>query len=93
MFGVFVEVDNRDEDRDDRMRGLREELAPAMKLTPGFVSGVFATNDPDGTGMMLLVYDSRPNAEAIAGSIELGSHPRPGVTVIRVDVVEVAATA
>jgi hypothetical protein len=41
-FAVFVEVDNNGEDRDDRVKGLREELAPGMKQTPGFQSGAFA---------------------------------------------------
>jgi hypothetical protein len=93
MFAVFVEVDNSGEERDDRLRGLREELAPAMKQTPGFQSGIFASNDAAGTGFMVVVYDSRDNAEAVAERINVGSQPRQGVTVKRVEVFEVAATA
>lgn len=93
MFAVFVEVDNSGEDRESRFTGLREELAPATKLTPGFVSGVFGSNESAGTGLMLVVYDTEEHARAIAHPIEVGSHPRPGVTVTRVEVVEVAATA
>jgi hypothetical protein len=36
MYAVLVEVDNSGEDRESRMRGLREELAPAMRQTRGF---------------------------------------------------------
>jgi hypothetical protein len=32
------------------VKGLREELAPAMKQTPGFQSGVFESNDSVGVG-------------------------------------------
>ena len=49
VFGVLVEVDNSGEARDARIKGLREELAPAMKQTPGFQSGVFATNARSGS--------------------------------------------
>jgi len=66
MFAVLVEVDNSDEDPEARVRGLREELAPAMKQTPGFQSGVFASNNA-GLGLMLVVYDSREHADAVAG--------------------------
>ena len=93
MFAVFVEVDNSGEARDDRVKGLREELAPAMKQTPGFQSGVFASNDSAGAGIMLVVYDTRDNAAAVAGRLSVGAQPRPGVTIKRVEVVEVIATA
>jgi hypothetical protein len=93
MFAVFVEVDNSGEPRDDRVTGLREELAPAMKQTLGFQSGVFASNDSAGVGMMLVVYDTRQNAAAVAGRLFVGAQPRPGVTIKRVEVVEVIATA
>jgi 3-hydroxyacyl-CoA dehydrogenase len=93
MFAVFVEVDNSGEARDDRLTGLREELAPAMKQTHGFQSGVFTTNDLAGAGMMLVVYDTRENAAAVAGRLSVGAEPRPGVTIKRVEVVEVIATA
>ncbi len=93
MFAVLVEVDNGGEDRDSRVKGLREELAPAMKMTPGFQSGVFASNDSAGVGMMLVVYDTRENAATVAGRMSVGAQPRPGVTVKRVEVVEVIATA
>ena len=92
LCGVFVEVDNSGEAREDRIRGLREELAPAMKQTPGFHSGVFATNDPAGTGFMVAVYETREQAEAVGGRLQVGMTPRPGVTITRIEVVEVVAS-
>jgi len=93
MFAVLVEVDNSGEDRESRFRGLREDLAPAMKQSPGFVSGVFASNEPAATGLMLVVYETEAHARGLAERVEVGSHPRPGVTVMRVEVFEVAAVA
>lgn len=93
MFAALVEVDNSGEDRESRFRGLREELAPAMKQTPGFVSGVFASNEATANGLMVIVYAEESQARALADRIEPGSHPRPGVTVTRVEVFEVAAVA
>jgi hypothetical protein len=43
--------------------------------------------------MMLVVYDTRENAAAVAGRLSVGAQPRPGVTIKRVEVVEVIATA
>ena len=93
MVGVLVEVDNSGEDRDARIKGLRDELAPAMKQTPGFHSGVFATNDSAGTGLMVVVYETQRQADTIAGRLQVGMTPRPGVTITRVEVIEVVATA
>ena len=93
MFAVYVEVDNSGEEREARFRGLRDELAPAMKQTPGFQSGVFASNEEKHMGFMVVVYDTLENAKRIASGITVGSSPREGVTVTRVEVAEVAATA
>lgn len=91
MYMVLVEVDNSGESREDRFRGLREELAPAMQQTPGFRSGVFSSDEDAHRGFMVLVYETRQNAESVAGRIAVGSSPREGVTVLRVVVAEVAA--
>ena len=92
MFAVYVEVDNRGESRDDRFRGLREEVAPAMKQSAGEESGIFASDETNHVGYMVLVYDTREHAGAVAGRIVVGSSPRPGVTVKRIIVAEVAAS-
>ena len=58
-FAVVVEVDNRGEDPDDGRRGLRQELAPAMKLVPGFESGLFLTAYERGLGYGVVVLETR----------------------------------
>jgi hypothetical protein len=92
-YAVLVEVDNGGEDRDDRIKGLREQLAPAMKATAGFVSGLFASRDETSNGLMVVVYETAAQANAVAGRLVVGAEPRPGVTITRVEVFEVAATA
>ena len=42
---------------------------------------------------MLVVYDSRERADAVAGRLAIGMSPRPGVTITRVQLAEVLATA
>ncbi len=93
MHALLVEVDNSGEDAAARVKGLREELAPAMKQTLGFVSGVFGSDDAAGAGYMLVVYETRENAEAVGGRLAVGMSPRPGVTITRVAAFEVIATA
>ena len=73
MFAALVEVDNSGEDRESRFRGLREELAPAMKQTPGSVSDVFASNEATANGLMVIVYAEESQARALAGAIILAA--------------------
>ncbi len=42
---------------------------------------------------MLVVYKTRGEADAIAGRLQVGMSPRPGVTITRVELMEVVATA
>ena len=93
MFAVFVEVDNRGEDPDEGRRGLREELAPAMQHIPGFVSAFFMTAYERGLGMGVMVLETRVQAEELAGGFAVGMEMRPGVRVLRTEVLEVSATA
>lgn len=93
MFAVFVEVDNSGEDPDEGRRGLREELAPAMRQIPGFSSGLFLTAYERGVGMGVVVLDTREQANQVARGFTVGVEMRPGVKVLRTEVLEVSATA
>jgi hypothetical protein len=64
-----------------------------MKQAFGFVSGVFASDEAAQVGFMVIVYETEAQARGVAERIIVGGHPREGVTVTRVSVAEVAATA
>lgn len=92
-YALVVEVDNSGEDPEEGRRGLREELAPAVKNFPGFKSGLFMTAHERGRGIGIVVFDTKEYAEQIAGGFAEGRQLRQGVTVTRTEVMEVAATA
>lgn len=92
-FAVVVRVDNSGEDPDAGRRGLREELAPAMRGVPGFVSGMFLTAYERGDGLGLVVLNTREQAEALVAGFPVGAEIRPGVTVTEAAVMELSAEA
>ena len=93
MFAVVVEVDNSGEDPEEGKRGLRDELAPAIRQFPGFRSGLFMTAHERGLGVGVVVVEDRARADQLAGGFAVGATIRPGVTVVRTEVLEVAASA
>ncbi len=68
-YAAVVSVDNHREDPDAGRRGLRDELAPAMKQFPGFESGLFCR--PLGPGLGAL---SPPREPGRVRSPHLGAH-------------------
>lgn len=92
-YAAVIEVDNSGEDPDDGRRGLREELAPAMRAMPGFNSGLFMTAYEHGRGIAVVVFDSREQAEQLAAGLTVGQEIRRGVVVTGADVLEVSASA
>jgi hypothetical protein len=93
MYAVVVEVDNREEDPEEGRRGLREELAPAMRQLPGFVSATFMTAHERGVGIGVVVLETREGVERLSMVFIPGAEIRPGVRVTRTEVLEVAARA
>ena len=92
-YAAVIEVDNRGEDPDEGRKGLRDELAPAMKLMPGFQSGLFMTAYEHGRGIAVVVFETYEQAEQLTGGLAVGREIRAGVTVVRTDVLEVSASA
>lgn len=93
QYAAVIEVDNSREDPETGRRGLREELAPALRAMPGFASGLLLTAYEHGRGIAVVVFDSREAAETLAGGVREGSELRDGVVVTRTDVLEVSASA
>lgn len=63
-----------------------------MSQLPGFVSGLFMTAHERGLGVGVVVVQTRQGAEQLAEGFLPGVQIRPGVTVVRTEVLEVAAT-
>jgi hypothetical protein len=92
-YAAVIEVDNSREDPDEGRKGLRDELAPAMKVLPGFQSGLFLTAYEHGRGVAVVVFETREQAEQLNSGLAVGREIRGGVTVTRADVLEVSASA
>ncbi len=93
QYAVIVEVDNSREDPEKGRRELREDLAPAMKQMPGFVTAIFMTDYEKGRGLAVMVFENRDLADQIASGLTIGNELRNGVIVTSVDVMEAPATA
>ena len=92
-YAAVIEVDNSGENPEDGRRGLREELAPAMKAMPGFNSGLFMTAYERGRGLAVVLFDDADQAQQLVNGLSVGQQIRDGVTVVHTDVLEVSASA
>ena len=94
MHAVLVEVDTSGQpDREVGLKSLREELVPRISQVPGFQAGYWLRPLEDAKGTSLVLFDTRENAEAASRELSVGSSVGPGVTVVRKELREVAASA
>ncbi|MBV9095952.1 MAG: hypothetical protein JO132_19120 [Streptosporangiaceae bacterium] len=93
MHAVLIEVDVSGVDPAAGLKGLHEQIVPAIRSLAGFRSGVWLTGNEAGLGLSLTVWDTREQAEAMAGMFGPGASPQAGASVRRCEIREVAATA
>jgi len=93
MHAVLIEVDVSGVDPEAGLKGLQEQIVPAIRSLPGFCSGTWLTGNQDGLGLSLTVWDTQQQAEAMANTFGPGSSPQAGATVRRCEIREVADTA
>jgi len=93
MRAVLIEVNVSDVDREAGLRGIREQLVPAISQLPGFQSGTWLMGNDDGIGLSLTIWDTEEQAQAFAGRFAVGATPQAGAAVTRCELREVAATA
>jgi hypothetical protein len=93
MHAVLIEVDVAGVDADAGLKGLREQIVPAIRALPGFSSGTWLTGNEAGKGLSLTVWDTEANARVMADRFGVGSSPQMAATVSRCELREVAATA
>jgi len=94
MHAVLIEVDTSGQpDPQAGLSALREHIVPASSNAPGFQAGYWLRPLDDAKGTSLAVFDTEENATAAARALTVGASPTPGVTVVRSEVREVAASA
>ena len=93
MHAVLIEVDVAGVARDEGLKGLREQIVPAITALPGFQSGTWLTGNENGLGLSLTVWDTKEHAQEMAAMFGPGSSPQAGASIGRCEVREVAATA
>jgi heme-degrading monooxygenase HmoA len=94
MHAVLVEVDTSGQpDQDAGLRNLREEVVPSVSQAPGFQAGYWLRPLEDAKGTSLVLFDTEADAIAASQELDVGSSVGPGVTVVRKELREVAASA
>lgn len=89
----FVVVTNvRIEDIDKGRDELQQGVIPFVKSQGGFVQGTWAANRDDGTGVSMIKFDNRENADAALDAMRQAKRP-PGVTIEKAAVYEVQGEA
>ncbi len=85
---VRIEAGHEDEAR----RAALEQVRPWAAAMPGFLAGYYLA--PIGeTGSAFYLWQSRPQAEALARAIQPGARDYPGMTLLSIAVMEVIASA
>ena len=91
MHAVVVRVSVGDAEIADR--GVHEQVVPGVSSASGFVAGYWTRSDDGSNGLSLLVFESEEAARAVADRFRAGSILPETVTVSRIEVREVVATA
>ena len=91
MHAVVVRVSIGDAEIAER--GLREKVVPGVSSAPGFVAGYWTRSDDASNGLSMLVFDSEEAARAAADRFRGGTILPETVTVSRIEVRGVVATA
>jgi hypothetical protein len=93
MYAVLIELYVGAIAMEEGLKGLREQIVPAITALPGFQSGTWLTGNDMGLGLSLTVWDTRQHAEAMAAMFGPGSSPQAGASIRRCEVREVSAIA
>jgi len=94
MYAVLLEVDTGGQpDRDAGLEHLRERIVPGVSNAPGFQAGYWLRPLDDAKGTSMVMFDTKEHAESASRDLGVGSEAAPNVTVTRMEVREVAASA
>lgn len=92
MHAVVVTVRIEPEQAEASRTVLENEIVPRVSQAPGFSSGYWTAADDQTSGLSMVLFDTKDNAEAAAEMARNMPFP-PGVTMDRVEVREVVAHA
>jgi hypothetical protein len=93
MYALVVEVDARGTDRVSTLKGLREQVVPRAKETPGFRWGTWLGPNQSGKGLAVLLFETEQAARDAGMTMDLGGEPLPGVTLEHREIRAVAGMA
>jgi hypothetical protein len=91
MYAVVVRVSIGDPER--AQQGLREQVIPRVKETPGFVAGYWTRSDAGDDGLSMIIVESEDAARQAAERIQSGGVVPETVTLQSVEVREVVERA
>jgi heme-degrading monooxygenase HmoA len=91
MRAVLIELDVAGVDPEAGLRGIREQLVPAISAMPGFQRGTWLTGNEQGLGLSLTLWETDEQANAFAERFRPGAAPQAGAAVRRCEVRDVAA--
>jgi len=74
-------------------RELHENVVPGVSSAPGFVAGYWTRSDDGSNGLSMLVFESEDAARATADRFRSGTMIPETVTVSRIEIREVIASA
>jgi hypothetical protein len=93
MVAVLIESEKRGIDPDATLTEIREQIVPAVKSLPGFVSGTWLTANGYGRAVSLTLWETEPDSRALRERFGGGSNSMMTDSVVRAEVREIAATA
>ena len=92
MYAVVVHVRIAPGQLDAARTALRDQVVPRVRQAPGLVKGYWTASADAATGVSLVVFATKQDAENAAGMVR-SSPPPPGVTLDTVEIREVVAEA
>jgi hypothetical protein len=92
MVAILIETDESGVDPGANLTEIREQVVPAFKGFPGFVSGTWLTGSGFGRAVSLTLWENEPDSQALRERFGAGPNSLGG-SVVRFEVREIAATA
>ena len=94
MHAVLIEADTSGQaDREAGLKYPREQIVPGVSQAPALQARYWPRALEDDRGTSVVAFDTKENADAASQGLSVASSPAPGVTVVRREAREVAASA